>query len=131
MTMPIVRKGMIVRPNYGRTTEKYQKRFSKKDFVKLEKKLAKFQTKLTKMLAKGEPKLFKKRYQKKVVKLQNKVQALQSLLGMQPFDQSLQEQAMYEAELTQPSQSEINPLLIGVGGLLLIGGIALMVMKNK
>ena len=130
MTMPIVKKGMIVRPNYGRTTEKYQKRFSKKDFAKLEKKLAKLQAKLTKLIAKGEPKLFKKRYQKKVVKLQNKVQALQSILGIQPFDQSLQDQAMYEAELSQPSESAINPILIGVGGLLLVGGIALLVMKK-
>jgi len=128
--IPIIRKGIII-PNLGaKSVEKYQKRYSKKQEQKLQKKLARFEKKFNKLIAKGEPVLFKGAYRRKVARLGKKIQAIQAVLGIQPFDMALQEQAQMEAMITQPASSAINPILIGVGGLIVLGGLTLLLMKK-
>ena len=128
--IPIVRKGIIVTDLGAKSVEKYQKRFSRKKEAKLQKKLAKFQRKYDKLIAKGEPRLFKGRYNRKVQRLAMKIQAIEQVLGMQPFDQAFMDQAQAEALANMPSESAINPVLIGVGGLLVVGGLTLLLLKK-
>ena len=97
MSYPIVvRKGMVVTPQhtgYGLTTERYQKRFSKKDEVKLQQKLAKYQELLAKLQGKTS-RFFQNVRARRIARTEKKIQAIQMLLGTQPFDASMEAEAM-------------------------------------
>lgn len=130
MSYPIVRKGMVVTPmvtGYG-SMEKYQKRFSRKDIAKLEKKLAKFQKTLGKLQSKTS-RIGAKVRARRMARLDQKIQAIQALLGMQPFDASLQAEAMaISSDVQSPNYT---PLIFGIIGAILIGGIVFTVNNKK
>lgn len=108
MSYPIIRRGQIYTPiatGYGASVERLQRRYSKKDEAKLQKKLVKLSNRLTKLKLKG-------RSNWRTRRLEKQVQALQTVLGMQPFDASITS----EAELvTIANQTDTtDPLLIAV-----------------
>lgn len=131
MSYPIVRKGTVVTPHhtgYGASVERYQKRFSRKDVAKLQKKLAKFQQKLAKLQSKTS-RLGANIRARRINRLEKKIQAIQALLGMQPFDASIQADAMEIAnETTNPSPL---PLILGISGALLVGGLVFYKTRQK
>lgn len=131
MSYPIVRKGTVVTPyhtGYGASLERYQKRFSRKDVEKLQKKLAKFQQTLAKLQSKTS-RLGANIRARRINRLEKKIQAIQALLGMQPFDASIQADAVAIAnETTNPSPL---PLIFGIGGALLVGGLVFYMTKQK
>ena len=107
---------------YGASTERFQKRYSKKDLAKLEAKLAQRQQFLDKMLSKGEPRIGGFVWRGRVQRVQKQIEALQALVGMTPFEGSLEEQAMLEAVAGQPEPMALNmPLVLALGGLALVG----------
>ena len=128
--MPIIKKGIIVSDFGAKSVEKYQKRFSKKKEQKLQRKLKRLQKRYDKLMAQGQPRLMKNRYNRRVKRLSMKIQAIEQVLGIQPFDQALMDQAQAEAMANMPDESDINPLLIGAGGLLVLGGLALLLFKK-
>jgi len=131
MSYPIIRKGMVVTPQhtgYGASVERYQKRFSKKDEEKLQKKLYKFRQQLDKLQAKTS-KLGANIRARKIARLEKKIQAIQALLGMQPFDASIQAEAQAIADdVTKPSPL---PLILGISGALVVGAIVFYFVKQK
>lgn len=129
MSYPIVRRGMVVTPmatGYG-SMEKYQKRFSKKDVAKLQKKLAKFQQTLAKLQSKTS-RIGSKVRARRIARLEQKIQAIQALLGMQPFDASLEAEANAIAnEVQAPNYA---PLIFSVLGAIVVGGIVFTIVKK-
>ena len=105
---PIVRKGQMVSPvhtGYGASVQRFQKRYSRKKEARLQKKLAKLSNRLTKLTLKG-------RSNWRTRRLEKQVEALQAVLGMQPFDASIQSEAELMAIADQTDTTD--PLLIGL-----------------
>ena len=128
---PVVRKGQIYTPvptGYGASVERYQKRFSKRDEAKLQKKLAKLQTTLSKLQAKTS-RLGAKARLRRMARIQKKISAIQTVLGMQPFEQNLTQQA-YDEQMMIAQQGDFNPLWLILGAVV-ISGVAFVVVKQK
>jgi len=112
MSYPIIRKGTVVTPyptGYGASVERYQKRFSRKDVAKLQKKLAKYQTTVAKLSAKTS-RFGAKVRANRIARLNKKIQAIQALLGMQPFDVSLQAEA--ESIVQETTSFNYTPVIV-------------------
>ena len=74
------------------------------------------------MLSKGEPRIGGFVWRGRVQRVQKQIEALQALVGMTPFEGSLEEQAMLEAVAGQPEPMALNmPLVLALGGLALVG----------
>ena len=131
MSYPIIRKGQIYTPvptGYGASVERYQKRFSKKDEAKLQKKYLKLRTRLDKLQAKTS-RIGSRIRANRIAKLQKKIQAIETVLGMQPFEANLSQQA-YDEQMMIAQQSDFNPLW-WIAGALLVGGVVFVVVKQK
>jgi preprotein translocase subunit SecA len=131
MSYPIVRKGMVITPQYtgyGASVERYQKRFSRKSEQKLQRKLARFKKRLAKLENRtwGIGKNIRAR---RIDRLQKKIQAIEMVLGMQPFDASLQAEAM--AIANNEVKSSPMPLILGIAGALVIGGMVFYFVQKK
>lgn len=125
MSYPIVRRGMVVTPEhtgYGASVERLQKRYSKKDLAKLQSKLGKYQATLAKLQGKGKSN-FRTR------NLEKKIQALQMVLGLQPFDASIQAEAQAIAD--QEASASVSPIVWWSLGLLFVGGATFMIVKAR
>lgn len=131
MSYPIIRKGQIystVPTGYGASVERYQKRFSKKDEEKLQKKLAKYQNDLAKLQAKTS-RFGAKIRAGRIAKLEKKIQAIQMVLGMQPFEGNLNQQA-FDQQMMIAQESDFNPLWLVLGAVVIGGGV-FWYMKSK
>ena len=111
--IPIIRK-----VNYGASVERYQKRFSRKDEVKLQNKLSKFQQRLLKLQSKTS-RFGANIRARRIARLEKKIQAIQMILGMQPFDASLNAEAMAIAQ--QTTSPNPLPLIVGIGSAVALG----------
>ena len=98
-------------PSYGASVERYQKRFSKKNEAKLQKKLNKFMKRLAKLQAKTS-RFGANVRARRIARLDKKIQAIQMILGMQPFDASFNAEAMTIADQTVSPNP--LPLIIGI-----------------
>lgn len=99
MTYPIIRKTNYSGVHYGASVERYQRRFSRKNEAKLQRKLSKFQNRLMKLQSKTS-RFGANIRARRIARLEKKIQAIQMVLGMQPFDASFSAEAMTIAEDT-------------------------------
>ena len=131
MSYPIIRKGQIYTQSptgYGASVERYQKRFSKKKIAKLEKKLARF-TKRRDKLAGRTSNFGARRRARRIARLDKKIQAIQNVLGMNPFEDSMTDQAMMEQMAIAEAPDYTNYLLIG--GAVSVGAVILLIVMNR
>lgn len=132
MSYPIVRKGQIYTPvptGYGASLERYQKRFSRKTEEKLQRKLARFQRRLARLESRDS--WFGRRIREwRIANLQKKIQAIEIILGMQPFEMNLTDQA-YNEQMAIAEQNEFNPMWLVAGGLLVGGMVFVIVQRRK
>jgi len=128
----VIRKGQIytqIPTGYGLASiEKFQKKYSKKDIEKLQKKLEKYQKEVAKLEAKTSRLFFKLRL-KKIHRLNLKIQAIQNVLGMTPFQSNVTQEA-YDQQMILAQENLINPLWY-VAGALLVSGAVFYVVKNR
>lgn len=133
---PVVYKGHLNRtpppiPVLGASVERYQKRFSKKNEQKLMKKLQRLQKRLNRLLSKGDRGLFKRARARKIERIQKKITAIETVLGMQPFQQSVEAEAMQQQMISQSGGTSVYPILAIVGLLLLGVTATIIVSQNK
>lgn len=131
MSYPIIRKGQVYTPvptGYGASVERYQRRYSKKDEAKLMKKMAKYQDRIAKLEAKTS-RFGAKRRARTIIRLQKKVLAIQQVLGMQPFEANISQQA-YDDQMAIAMQGDNSVLWWGLG-LLAVGAVTFVVVKSS
>ena len=124
---PVIRKGQIHTPihtGYGASVQRFQKRYSRKKESKLQKKYLKLRSRLERLQAKG-------RSNWRTRRLEKQVQALETVLGMQPFDASITSEAELMTVADQPDTTD--PLLIAVAvlGLGVAGFFIVKSMRKK
>lgn len=122
-SIPIIRK-----VNYGASVERYQRRFSRKDEAKLQNKLSKFQARLQKLQGKTS-RIGANVRARRIARLEKKIQAIEMILGMQPFDASLNAEAMAIAQ--QTTNPNPLPIILGIGSAVALGVVIFTRMSKR